>query len=355
MGHIARKANRNRIRNLKIERDKRIRLATAQEKIRKAKHAQSQRQSISGTAGGRDLARARARRMGKIAVFSKDEAGNEVSTAMSSAEIEAQRRVNVDKAERDIKTKPDEPQDGDEDGEASQLTTTTDADSEQVSALQGGGLLDRAKDLLGNVAEATDLEKITGEELATGIIPVGPGGGLGLGKELVQKGKGIASLAKASSDKIKIAGKSIKRFPATNDEMIAYGKQVIKANRKGKFGKFGKGGTALAALWATNEFILSPSELATWAAVDNIAGVTGFQVKNIVDGVKWEGMDADVAQERIDEAKQTIANAESYVNLATMLNPKMWGPRKQMLGAIKVAKIGVLDQEIRLNVLKGGN
>ena len=110
----------------------------------------------------------------------------------------------------------------------------------------------------------------------------------------------------------------------------------------------------MAALWATNEFILSPSELATWAAVDNIAGMTSFQIKTIVDGVQFTSADPDVAQERIDEAKQTIAAAKSYVNLATMLNPKMWGPRKQMLTAIDVAEIGILDHEKRLNQLKGG-
>ena len=216
----------------------------------------------------------------------------------------------------------------------------------------GAGLLERGKELLGELSEATDIEALTGEQINQGIIPIGPAGGLEVAKTLITKGKGIASVAKNT---ITIAGKQVKRFPVNNKEMIAYGKQVVKQSKSGKLGTFGVGGRILATAWAVNEFVLSPTELATWAAVDNIAGVTGFQVKNIVDGVQFTGGDIATAEERIAEAKESVANARSYVNLATMLNPKMWATRKLMLGAIDTSEVGILDQEIRLKTLKGGD
>ena len=314
----------------------------------KSKLKKKKGSSIAGSPAGRDLARARARRQGKTAVFSKDEAGREISSEKTPEQVEGKRRFDISEEQEKLKTEKQVTE-----REASQLTTTTDAQESGgiTTPTILGDVTTTAHDEFGNpmpIIPATEeqAQEIRKQEFQN----IGQVALLASGATPTAIGRTIQAI-KTSGDTIKIAGKSVKRFPLTNEEMITYGKQVIKADkeRKGKFGKFGVGGTVLAAIWATNEFILSPSELATWAAVDNVAGVTSFQTKIIVDGVKFDGADPDEAQERIDEAKQTIANARSYVNIATMLNPKMWGPRKQMLTAIDAAQTGVEDNERRLN------
>ncbi len=318
----------------------------------KSKEKKPRSRSIAGTAAGRELAQARARRSGKKAVFSKDKEGREVSSEKTPEQVEGKRRFDISEEQEKLKT---EKQEGER--EASQLTDEPDANAGIVTPTIFGDITTTLNDEFGNPmpiipATAEEAQERRKQEfqnigtVATLAVGVGPG----------SIAKGIASV-KAGKDTLKIAGKSVKRFPLTNDEMILYGKQVIKAerNRKGKFGKFGVGGTILSAVWLTNEFALSPNELAVWAAVDNNAGLASFQIKTIVDGVKFDGLNPDIAQERIDEAKQTIAHSRTFVNLSTMLNPKLWGPRRQLLGAIDVASTGVADHERRLNLLKGGS
>ena len=312
------------------------------------KKEKKKRRSLAGTKAGEELAGARAKRSGKIAV--KTPEGFEEKTP---EQVEAKKRIDIETAKREIKGKERE-------GEAAQLSPKTDAE-----VLKGGGrviLEGAAHDEFGLplpvLSETVDEAKERQKQEFQNIGQVALLATAGAPKAIA----GVPKAIEASKNVINIAGKNVKRFPVTTEEFIERGKQVVILNKAAvsKSGGVNKkglaiGATILGAIWATNEFVLSPSELATWAAVDNVAGVTGFHVKNIVDGVQFNNLDPDVAQERIDEAKETIAHARSYVNIATMLNPKMWGPRKQMLTAIDAAKLGVEDNERRLNQLKGGN
>lgn len=98
---------------------------------------------------------------------------------------------------------------------------------------------------------------------------------------------------------------------------------------------------AIATLWAVNEFILSPSELTEWTAVDNIAGVTSFRVSDLTKDIKFNGFEnisPKEATEVYNTAQDNIDLARTTVNGITILNPKLWAGRKLKLAAIQIAQ-----------------
>lgn len=164
--------------------------------------------------------------------------------------------------------------------------------------------------------------------LKTGTLPIGPGGAIFKGA------KGAKDIAPA-----------FRRIPTSADDILTTGKLAIQNLRR--LGKKAAGFAIpiLTTAYVVNEFLLSPSELATWAAVDNVAGLISFQVKNSVDGVRFGTVTVEDAQLLIQDAKQHIAGARSFVERTTMLNPKLWAGRNTLIGAIDVAENGVLLQE----------
>ena len=140
---------------------------------------------------------------------------------------------------------------------------------------------------------------------------------------------------------------SLKRLPKNQADAIRVGKETIKTTTRGQKITAIAAGT-LATAYVFNEFLLSPNELAVWAAVDNISGLISFQIKNIVDGVKFDNADPAEAEARIAEAEQFISGARKFVNFWTMVNPKLWAGRNTLLSAVDVAAVGVENQKIRL-------
>jgi len=134
----------------------------------------------------------------------------------------------------------------------------------------------------------------------------------------------------------------------------AYGSQIAaRAAGTTGFAKIGSislatWGKTLAGAWIIDNFILSPTETATWAGVDNVAGAVSFQVKTVVDGVEDGTSTRADAEILIADAKVSIDKAKTYVNWVTMLNPKAWSSRGILMEAIDTATQGVLLQEARL-------
>ncbi len=104
----------------------------------------------------------------------------------------------------------------------------------------------------------------------------------------------------------------------------------------------------MTGAYVVNEFLLSPSETANWAAVDNIAGVTAFQMNDILQGVQEGTITAANAEESIERARENIDGARNFVKKSTLLNPKMWAVRKTYLEAIQASEDSLELKAIRM-------
>ena len=189
------------------------------------------------------------------------------------------------------------------------------------------------------------------DPVALGLTAGGAAAGIG-----TAAGKAIPKArAIGQADAVKILNKNKlskfrRAFPTTVEDISKYGKEII-TKRKGAF-KFGKAEAfkTLGALYLINEFALNPSEIATWAAVDNIAGQAAFLTRDIVDAVKWDGMDIKEATAAFDNAEESIKNSKKFVSRTTMLNPKLWANRKILLLAIEQAEARIALSRMQLEI-----
>lgn len=184
---------------------------------------------------------------------------------------------------------------------------------------KGGGFFSKAKDLITGKG-IRDAAEERGGELATGTVPItGIGGTITPG---VVQNLGVGAKIISGIDKFRAL------------------------STKGKI----LGG--IATIYATNTFVLEPSELATWAAVDNIAGATSYQISGIERGAR----DGTSTPEQITEAyaiaEGNIRAARSFVNKTTRLNPKLWASRNIMLESVAVAEKSIADSKARVAAIE---
>lgn len=106
----------------------------------------------------------------------------------------------------------------------------------------------------------------------------------------------------------------------------------------------------LVTLYAANQFILEPSELATWAAVDNIAGATAYQINQVSYGVSQGLISQSEAAELLRQAEENVNSAEEYVNQMTALNPKLWATRGILMQSIQTARDTIAVQKSKLGL-----
>jgi len=113
-----------------------------------------------------------------------------------------------------------------------------------------------------------------------------------------------------------------------------------------------KGGLigTVATVFAANTFVLEPSELATWAAVDNIASATSFQINQISYGHSQGLITDEEALDLINLAQRNINEARKYVDTTTMYNPKLWPSRAILIQAIQTAEDTVNVQRIKMGL-----
>jgi len=95
---------------------------------------------------------------------------------------------------------------------------------------------------------------------------------------------------------------------------------------------------SVALLFGVNSFALEPSELATWAAVDNIASATSFQMNQLSYGINQGLITPDKAEALVTLAYKNIKMARDYVELTTRYNPKLWPAEEILLQGIDTAK-----------------
>lgn len=94
-------------------------------------------------------------------------------------------------------------------------------------------------------------------------------------------------------------------------------------------------GTAvLGGLYAINEVILSPAELATWAAVDNVAGQAAFLTRDLPFAVRSGEVSQAEADSLIKESKRVVREANTFVVETTAKDPKLWANSKILRSAI---------------------
>lgn len=108
--------------------------------------------------------------------------------------------------------------------------------------------------------------------------------------------------------------------------------------------------TGLVVIYAVDKFLLSPGELGTWAAVDNVGSALSFQSKAVADGVVFQGGNPAEANTLFDEMQTTIETMRQYVEGEVSRNPKLWASRKPLLKALEVSSQGIEIQRQRLEI-----
>ena len=113
-------------------------------------------------------------------------------------------------------------------------------------------------------------------------------------------------------------------------------------------GATGVGVAGLSTIYGVDKFLLSPGELGTWAAVDNVGSALSFQSKAVADGVVFQGANAAEADELFDEMQRTIGDMTQYVDGEVSRNPKLWASKKPLLKALQTSSEGIEIQRARL-------
>lgn len=195
--------------------------------------------------------------------------------------------------------------------------------------------------------QAGIVKGITGEEQAGQLVEVGlTAGGIAAGIGAVGGAVGARAIKTLNANKL---SKFKNAFPTTTDDIIKYGKDTLKT-KKASFGAAkGKALYGLGALYGINEFLLSPSELATWAAIDNIAGQAAFLTRDISDAVKFSNMPIDEANKAFDRAEESIGNSKKFITRTTILNPKLWANSKILRQTIIEAEARVELSRMEVN------
>lgn len=180
-------------------------------------------------------------------------------------------------------------------------------------------------------------------EIKAGTVPIGLVGGTS-GAGLVEQGGRTINVGK----------KIIQTFPTTLDDVLKYGKNIIKEVPKTKGGLKKWGVATLGTIYAINEFVLNPNELSVWAAVDNVASATPFQMNDLLRGVEEGSISIGEADEVIAKGKENIIKSKQYVNTMTMINPKLWAGRKILMEAINTAENSMAIKELRFEEMRLG-
>ena len=196
-------------------------------------------------------------------------------------------------------------------------------------------LKDMAAGLKDGSLKLKDIWEQLDEEEQAGLRGLGVGAGIAaVGGIAGAVGTGAATTTGTSAITRNAAGAMVQTKVATG-----------AAAGAGKFAGYAK---LLTGAYVVNEFLLSPSETANWAAVDNIAGVTAFQMNDILQGVQEGTITAAGAEESIERARDNIKGARNFVKKSTLLNPKMWAVRKTYLEAIQAAEDSLELKAIRM-------
>lgn len=102
---------------------------------------------------------------------------------------------------------------------------------------------------------------------------------------------------------------------------------------------------AVATVWAIDNFLLSPSEITEWTAVDNIAGQTNFRVGEVKRRV-MNGQTIGNEFEIMEQAQRDLDFAKNTVETITRVNPKTWAGSKAKFTAIQITQDNI--DELRL-------
>lgn len=155
-----------------------------------------------------------------------------------------------------------------------------------------------------------------------------------IAKQTGLSGKQAAALAK------EIGNRRI-----TNIANILYPVGKTNLINTGKFMKASVG--TIGAVYGLDKFLLSPNELAVWTAVDNIGSAIPFQMNDLLSGVQNNIISLEEAEVLIDQAQVHLDGARKFINISTILNPKLWAGRKRLLEANIVAQEAI-DLKIEL-------
>lgn len=110
----------------------------------------------------------------------------------------------------------------------------------------------------------------------------------------------------------------------------------------------------LSAIYGVDKFLLSPSELGTWTAIDNVAGQASFLATKITNDVKFNNYPIDQAFQQINESRETIKEARNFVVSTTSKNPKLWANAKMYSLALDQADLSLNFSLESINNFKGG-
>ena len=301
--------------------------------------------SLAGTRAGEELARARARRRGKIAVF---EGGpDKTITEKTPVEIEAERRFDVSKEVDKLELQEKVKRQRDE------------------GPIQSFPLEEKEKGIFGKIGEFAgkfDLEKVSGEQIAQGIVPIGPAGGLkaagtiqpaisGIGKVLATGGKAgklekvITNILKTGKPKGLTAAefafrrevqalKITKAFPKMTDK-----KAIRMINTFNKFDK-----PKIVQLMTKRPLIVTVGSLigadtiGVWWALDNILDGQKFLIPDVEEAIAAGEMTFEEARDLIGESDTLVEMAASFVETSARINPILWGARKFLIKGTEVKK-----------------
>lgn len=111
------------------------------------------------------------------------------------------------------------------------------------------------------------------------------------------------------------------------------------------------GGALIGGVYLIDKFLLSPSEIANWAAVDNVAGALNFESSDINRAVGAGELDLEVGKGIIEKNIKTAVNMKSEVVSITSQNPKLWASSKVMRTSVDTAIEGMQLKLFRLEQL----
>ena len=193
--------------------------------------------------------------------------------------------------------------------------------------------------------------------LQMGTVPIGPGGFGSTTKAFGMLGKtkeatNVAGLTKGAVAQIKRlrnikdAQNAMKGIYPGDSKWAVFGKTVLD-NLKANPVKW-VAGITIGGVVAVDKFAWGPGELASWAAVDNIAGMVSFTSGEINTAYQDRDISKEEGEEFYTEAFGKLDSSESYVRSQMRINPKLkFGAGKQLILAIDTARARVeLNQQL---------
>lgn len=89
------------------------------------------------------------------------------------------------------------------------------------------------------------------------------------------------------------------------------------------------------------------SGIMTWLASDNFLSGISIYTRDIRNAVKFEGLDPDIALEKIDEGIERAEMARKFINTQTTVNPLLW-PFRNLINANADNAILIMEENRRL-------